>query len=404
MRLANQVIGSILIAMAPTLVVVVFLARQAVLVAHEKLEEPIIKTLDALSIDAQSYLDVRQREMELLAELPAARSLKFSELRPVLDSFLNTGTGAYERILLGLPNGNFYATNAGNPAFQGLVTVDDNAENTRTKSIGLQDFWQATMARGSEYGRTYISSLKRFPGSDEQYLVLSRAIRDEGRSVAMIAGFLPFSELQDRLLHKLLAIDEAVSSQHISLAVLSSTGRFSTISLGSASKENVWQDDSGVLTTSVANVQRGLKGIVHFENVGGERFVLAYSPLGESGLSLFLKKPEMHFHTDLDRTEINYLLLIVFLLVLAIVMAVSLARMLIRPLDRLVNTASLLTPENIDNQFKVESNQSSEVSKISSAIERLLAQLRREREASRKSEERFSLAMQGSMDGLWTGI
>jgi hypothetical protein len=104
------------------------------------------------------YFARRVSEVSTYANTCLIRTMDWQKIGPFLDKELKRHNGAYEKLFLGLPNSNYYATSGGNPAYYGLTSFDNKNPKAKLKSIAKRNYWQYLVGNNPKAdARTYVS-------------------------------------------------------------------------------------------------------------------------------------------------------------------------------------------------------------------------------------------------------
>jgi len=158
--------------------------------------------LDAGANNLSGYFSARKSEISAYARSPLLKSMDFQSIRPFLIDELDRHGGTYEKFILGTENGNFYNTAGGNPSLGGLRTFDDMNPKARPKTIARRDYWKMTVGDNKQnQERVYVSNpMISYTTGAKQIVVAASIHAEEGQTVGMVGGALPWSNFEKYIL------------------------------------------------------------------------------------------------------------------------------------------------------------------------------------------------------------
>jgi len=188
----------ILLSLVPLLVALVTSLWHSSQQAHKLSVEYAQSTINTAAEKLNGYFLSRKKEMLMLANSPAVRSMNFPKMRPYLLTEKNRSAGIYEKFILGRLNGHFHNTSGGNRYQEMLRTFNDKDPNAKPKSIAKRDYWQNTVRENlNSQPRVFVSDpMISYTTGVRQVVVSASVFSNDKKLMGMIGGALPWKEIQ----------------------------------------------------------------------------------------------------------------------------------------------------------------------------------------------------------------
>jgi two-component system, sensor histidine kinase len=181
------------------------------------------KELHSVSRSLGHFFESRRREIMMLANSPALKSMNWPEIQPYLTNECQRLSKNYEKFILGKKNGHFYNTSGGNSLQGGIRTFDDNSSTSRPKTIEKRKYWQEAIKK--ETSRPYISEPMVSYTTGVQQIVISQSIIKNNEIQGMIGGALSWSKIELLLNQSQKYIKEKLGEE-VQLCLVSDNGTY----------------------------------------------------------------------------------------------------------------------------------------------------------------------------------
>lgn len=362
-----------------------------------------------------------QHELMLYARTETIRSMQPSKYLPYLAQE-EQDHKYFSAFLVADKQGHFYSTTAGNAAQNMRHTFDNNDPGARAHTLIRQPYWRYLVADNPNEARSRISNPMMSYSTRDRHIVVAASINDDNqRSVGLVAGIINWHYITERLerFKKNLfsdvnwqprffitnndgsywyhwdqekIVDFKIDGQgNIALNQDMQPVNETHSLLDETQKE--WQLAAGAITQQknghfrYTDLQSKQKAIVSFTSIANTQFTLGMVT-DESELLLAAKDIVTH-------TILSFGLAAIATLIAAIL----LARNTTRPLQQLTNYAQQLRSEAIKPPKELE--REDELGELAIQLQSLALNAQQRQQQLINSEERFSLAMKGSSDGVW---
>jgi len=379
--------------------------------------------LSAASEKFSGYFSARSAEITAYSETPLIKGMDFTLISPFLTGELQRHNGIYEKFILATPVGHFYNTaGSGNPAYNGLRSFDDNDPGARLKTIEQRDYWQATVGKNSHRKNiSYISDpMISYTTGAKQVVVASTIISENNKVAGMIGGALPWDSFQGLLARtfdeirselkwdaKFLLVSHSGTYWHhwdrnkIVHFATDSNGAPLLNEIGEKKiiKSSILEEPDSMLSGAGRKMIAGDRGHTPFKDkVLQEPHTLIYAPLHTSNYSIAMAIPDAQLMAPVAtlRTFFYYAFVLAILFVISVSWLFS--TRLTTPITALIAATREVQLGKRDNIKLIAGND--EIAALARSYNSVVSDLIDKSSHLKQSEERFSLAMMGSNDGL----
>ncbi len=172
-------------------------SSQAKSVTIEKAQYLLIAKAEKLS----GYFNGLINRVATYASTPLLKTMEFEKIGPFLRAEREHYKDDFEKFILGLPNGHFYNTAGGNPAYKGLRSFDDKDPNAKLKTIANRRYLQITTNENTKGERvSYVSEpMVSYTTGVHQVVIASSILSEEGKVVGMLGGAIDWGRIEKRL-------------------------------------------------------------------------------------------------------------------------------------------------------------------------------------------------------------
>ena len=379
--------------------------------------------LDAGANDLSGFFSARKSEISAYARSPLLTSMDFQSIRPFLNDELTRHGGTYEKFILGPANGNFYNTAGGNAALGGLRTFDDLDPDANPKTIAKRDYWKVTVGDNDQnQQKVYVSNpMISYTTGAKQIVVAASVQSDNGNTVGMIGGALPWSNFEKQI-H---AIFDDIIKHHnwdSRFFLVTSNGIywyhwdpsyvvhlkkdelgkpiFNDIGENVAVVRKISEEPIEELATAGSRMVAGERGYTLFTDPQTEEdFYLVYAPVGAAGYSVGLVVSKKQMVAPVTGMRSIFGAILGFALLMVVIASWLLSRKVTRPITTLSGMVKAISDG--DNKANLIPDGDDEVTELTDSFNTMINSIAARENSLLESEERFSLAMQGANDGLW---
>jgi diguanylate cyclase (GGDEF)-like protein/PAS domain S-box-containing protein len=379
--------------------------------------------LDAGANNLSGYFSARKSEISAYARSPLLKSMDFQSIRPFLVDELGRHGDTYEKFILGTENGNFYNTAGGNPSLGGLRTFDDMDPTARPKTITRRDYWRMTVGDNEQnQERVYVSNpMISYTTGAKQIVVAASIHAEEGQTVGMIGGALPWSNFEEYILK---IFDDVIRHRNLDsrFFLVSSNGIYwyhwdpeYVVHLEKDSQDQPVLNEIGEKVTSGRKVTEerieelaeagsrmvaGQRGYTLFTDPdSGEEFYLVYAPVDAAAYSVGLIVPKKQMMAPVISLQSMFAVIVGLGLLMVIAFSWMVSKKITRPIMTLRDMVKAISDGH--NSADLVPIGDDEVAELTNSFNAMSNAITAREQSLRENEERFSLAMQGANDGLW---
>lgn len=363
-----------------------------------------------------------QHQVLLYARSDHIRSMAPTSFLPYLKTEINRQESYFSSFLVADTNGHFYSTLSGNPAQNQRQTFDNSDPNSRPHTMIRHSYWRHLVTDNPEEIRSTVSNPVMSYSTGERQIIIAASINDDRRKpLGMIGGTIDWSYVTDQLadIKQSLFSDTHWqprffitnkdgsywyhwdSEKIVHFKVDSNGQRLLNQDLQPINETRSLLDETQkewqLAASAITRQQKG--HFRYFDVARDQRSIVSFGPIVNTELTLgmvtdeeqlFLKNKDIISHTAL-----SFGLAAIATLLAAIV----LARSTTRPLQQLTRYAQQLKKEGSPVPEKL--NTEDELGELAVQLHELSTSVKQRQYDLAASEERFTLAMKGSNDGVW---
>jgi len=392
-------------------------------------EQTLVLSLDQansrLQVAADSidhYFVERKNQVAAYANYPSFKVNAFPDLLPYLRDEVGRHKGTYEKFILGVPTGHFLNTVGGNPD-QGFVQTFNNSEpNATPKSISKRDYWQKTVGHNIAGNPVvYVSNpMISYTTGVRQIVVAATILDEKGLTRGLIGGSLSWESFKNLVSDIQLNLVSAYKNS--GFALVSNDGTYwshwdssKVISLKRDAAGNIVKTNIGEADVVTRNIRN--ESDIELRNIGsdianhissyqlikneadGTNDYYIYRSIPSSGYGLIMVISEQELLAPVHDLLMIFFWVIGGTIFLILLLSFDLASRLSAPLNRL-KEATIEFETLGKSEFHLESS-IEEFRDVGQAFRSMAATIRLRSKELSTSEERLSLAMKGTTDGLW---
>ena len=420
MKLRNQILSALIFSgLFPLATAFAYAVWHSSNISNELILSVAEQRLQVVSEKLSSYFDARLAEIDVIANNNNVKGMDFNRMRPYLMRMLKDKQQHYEKFIVGHPDGTFNNTSGGNPFQKMLRTFNDKSSDAKPKNIRKRDYWQFTVGNNVNEHRLYVSNPMISYTTEVKQIVITSSINDdEGNVRGLLGGALPWKHIEALITELRDQLNEEFGGK-TQLAMISKEGTYwyhwdpnkimhlardevGEYILGDngekqAVSTNLKNSAFSNIQENIDNILKGKKTTVTIKNEETTHHI--FIPIASSGYILELSISD---EVLLAPTwNLTYILLAVFILsvIVAIVITMLLTGRMTAPLLNFKKAIDQQSGDDINN-INIQSN-TDEFTNLFNVFNQLITKASERENTIKKSEQRFSLAMQGANDGLW---
>lgn len=409
--------------LAPLLVLMLIQVNQLRLEQRDivlaELESYTARAADVLNAELESV----QREVAIYAKTDAVRSMDFERFSPFLKAEKQRNAPRFEKFIVGTPEGYFYNTEGGNPHFKGLRTFNDTSPDTKPRTISRRDYWKGTVGLNREQtAQTIVSNpMISYTTGAKQVVIAATILDDQQQILGMVGAAIDWQRIS-QIIHQLQQTLFKPFADNVRMFLVTGDGNYwyhwdpkKVVHLKrDASGELILNKDKQTISVTESiydtpitawrlaadSILSGQTG--HFSYYSAEEnkhLYVAYHPVAAAGYSLGVVVDESHIMAPIDRLIGNSTMAYSIAFVITILLAVGLARHISNPIEQLTRYVNKVQNDASPELLPITGDD--EITELAQSFNRMTHAINERQQALEASRERFSLAMQGTNDGVW---
>lgn len=406
MRIRRKIVFNMLLAaLLPLTVTMSVLLWHSSQQAHKFAIDQARGELNAAREKLSSYFALRATEISLYSETPLLKEMKFPKINSLLSNRLQRNSNIYQEFILATPSGNFYSTaDDGNPAYSGLNSFNDSDPDARLQTLEQHDYWQATVGQNRDRNNITVISdpMISHTAGTKQVVVASTIRAKNGDVVGMIGGALPWKEIQTYLTKVSNEINTELKwDANLRLITDNNKAPFSEMDEKKIIKGSNLDETDNIFSAGGEKILAGLAEYSHFKDpLSNESYALFYAPLNISNYAIALTIPEAQLMAPVATLRTYFYT--AFALATLFIIAVSwfFSNRLTAPIISL-NSAAREVHQGERHPLVLPSGGDDEISDLTRSFNNMITALIDKDEHLKLNEERFTLAMMGSNDGVF---
>jgi PAS domain S-box-containing protein len=367
------------------------------------------------------YFAQRVSEVSTYANTSLIRTMNWQKIGPFLDKELKRHNGAYEKLFLGLPNSNYYATSGGNPAYGGLTSFDNTNPKAKLKSIAKRNYWQYLVGNNPmAVARTYVSDpIISYTTGVRQVVVGATILSASDNSIlGMVGGTIQWdviesliNEIRDHILNNFGKLIKVCLVEHNGIYVyhwdpdkaihlkLDNNGKPILNDIGEkvAVRMKITEEPSKELALIGKDMVQGREGFGFFTDPDlGQKMAIIFAPVQSANYSLAMVVPKSQILSSLKYLRWFFVAIALVSILLVTVIYLSVAKRITRPIEALSMAAKNLAKGNW--QTLVSSDEIIEVRDLTMAFDEMTSSLKKREAALKESETRFRAIFESTSD------
>ncbi len=369
---------------------------------------------------SQEFISL-QHELMLYARTDTVREMKPSDYLPYLKKE-EARHEYFSSFFVANTKGHFFSTVAGNPTQGMRHTFDNNDPNSRPHTIIRHPYWRYLVAENPNQARSSISNPMMSYSTRNRHIVIAASINDdEKKPLGLVAGIIDWSYINKRLARFKVNLFSDVSwdprffvtnkdgsywyhwdQKKIVDFKVDAQGKIilnqdmqpvnQTHSLLDETQKE-WQ----LAASAITQQQSG-----HFRYADPERkqnAIVSFTPIANTELTLGMVTDERQLLLAAEGIIRHIIFGFGLAAIATLITAIVLARNTSRPLHQLTTYAQQLQSQL--TEIPTALNRDDELGELAIQLKLLATNAKEQQQELSLSEERFSLAMKGSNDGVW---
>ncbi|HSQ83413.1 MAG TPA: histidine kinase dimerization/phospho-acceptor domain-containing protein, partial [Desulfobacterales bacterium] len=373
------------------------------------------------------YFAQRVSEVATYANTSPIRTMDWQKIGPFLDKELKRHNGAYEKLFLGLPNSNYYATSGGNPAYGGLTSFDNTNPKAKLKSIAKRNYWQYLVGNNPmANARTYVSDpIISYTTGVRQVVVGATILSASDNSIlGMVGGTIQWdviesliNEIRDHILNNFGGLIKVCLVEHNGTYVyhwdpdkaihlkLDNNGNSILNDIGEkvAVRMKITEEPSKELALIGKDMIQGREGFGFFTDPDlGQKMAIIFAPVQSANYSMAMVVPKSQILFSLKYLRWFFVAIALISILLVTVIYLSVAKRITRPIEALSMAAKNLAKGNW--QTLVSSDEIIEVRDLTMAFDEMTSSLKKREQALRESEQEYRLLINNLPSIVYRGF
>jgi PAS domain S-box-containing protein len=370
------------------------------------------------------YFAQRVAEVTTYANTSLTRTMDWRRIGPFLQKELKRHNGTYEKLFLGMPNSNYYATSGGNPAYGGLTSFDDASPKAKLKSIAKRKYWQYLVDNNPMAdARTYVSDpIISYTTGVRQVVVGATILSKSGnRILGMIGGTIQWdviesliNEVQNTILNDFGKFSKICLIEHNGIYVyhwdpdkaihlkLDNNGKPILNEIGEkiAVRMKITEEPSKELALVGKEMIQGREGFAFFTDPElGQDMAIIFAPVRSANYSMAMVVPKFQILSSLKYLRWFFVAIALVSILLVMVIYLSVAKRITHPIEALSSAAKNLAKGNW--QTHISPSGSDEVRDLTLAFDEMAASLKKREAALKESETRFRAIFESTSDCIF---
>ncbi len=412
----------------PSLILLPMLVSMALQLPHlkQQIHDTELERFDALLMQVSARLSRNfsslQHEVMLYARTQTIRSLEPEPIRAYLQQEIDRKQAFFSDIMVADTKGYFFSTLPGNPAQAHRHTFDNTDPKARPHTTIRRDYWRYTVADNPGEVRSIVSNPMMAYTNQQRQIIVAASINDDTNNViGMVGGVIKWEQVIAQLNtieqtlfdkvnwlprffivskggsywfhwdeNKIVDIKTTQQGQQILSQDLQAISESHSI-LDEPLKE--WQ----LAASAILDQQQG-----HFRYTDPTtqgRAIVSFTPIDNTGFTLGMVTDESLLLEDTPDIVADNIAIFGLAAMATLMVALILARNTTRPLHSLNQYAHQI--EEGSSTIPRDLQTHDEFGELALQLQHLSATVETRQRELRDCEERFTLAMKGSSDGVW---
>ncbi|MEJ2655621.1 MAG: PAS domain S-box protein [Desulfobacterales bacterium] len=367
------------------------------------------------------YFAQRASEISTYANTPLFRTMTWQKIGPFLKKEMKRHHGNYEKLFLGTPNGDYYVTSGGNPAYGGLASFDNADPKAKLKSIATRNYWQYLVGNNFKAeARVFISDpIISYTTGVRQVVVGATILSGSGdRVLGMVAGTIQWSVIESlindvrdqilkyfgRLAKVCLVTHDGIyvyhwdpaKSIHLKLdhngkPILNEIGEKSTVRM------KITDEPSLKLATAGRAMIQGQNGFAFYTDpVIHQEMAIIFAPVPSAKYAMAMVIPKTQILSPVKYLRWFFATISLASILLVMVIYSSVAKRITHPIETLSKAAKNLAKGKW--QTHISPGGSDEVNDLTLAFDDMAHSLKQREADLKESEARFRTIFESTSD------